>query len=505
MGGGESHHHRGTVSGGPAKRLGVVILLVALCFCAVCAKVLYDGRRVAWDRATDIAAGFVATIESEIARNIESYDLSLQGVIENLAYPEIISVSPDLRQLLLFDRSATAKHLHAITLLDQNGIARLDSRLPFPKPVDRSKREHFQFHQDNPGAGLHVSKPFVTASGFLVTALSRRLSNPDGTFAGVVVGTIRLSYFEELFARARLGPNDNITLSRTDGTLMMRWPYRQEQIGMNVKHADLFKHLVDAPKGSFETRSVTDGVHRLFVYSKVGNLPLVIALGQSVADIYAPWWHYAGIIGLVMVMLCAVALLFAVYLAREMARRNRAETALERLASTDGLTGLLNRRAFNSAIEREWRRAAREGTSLALLMIDTDHFKRYNDLYGHQAGDALLAATGAAMLVCIRRGTDVAARYGGDEFAMLLPDTNEFGALQVAKYLRERFADACEEREIAQSGLSIGVAALAPRSGQPLTALIEAADEALYRAKGMGRNRTEAAAVEPAVQAAVAA
>jgi diguanylate cyclase (GGDEF)-like protein len=109
------------------------------------------------------------------------------------------------------------------------------------------------------------------------------------------------------------------------------------------------------------------------------------------------------------------------------------------------------------------------------------------------------------MLVSIRRGTDVAARYGGDEFAMLLPDTTEFGALQVAKDLRERFVDTCAAREIASSGLSIGIAALAPRPGEPLTALIEAADEALYRAKGMGRNRTEAATTEPAALAAAAA
>lgn len=505
MGGVETDHGRGTAAGGPAKRLGAVIFLVALCFCAVCGKVLYDGRRAAWDRAGDMAAGLAATIESEIARNIESYDLSLQGVIENLAYAEIVSVSPELRQLVLFDRSATAKHLHAITLLDQDGIVRLDSRTPFAKPINRAGREFFQFHKANPGAGLHVSEPFVTTSGVLVTALSRRLSNPDGTFAGVVVGTVRLSYFEELFARARLGPNDNITLSRTDGTLLMRWPYRQEQIGMSVKHADLYRRLADTPKGSFETHSVTDGVRRLFVYSRIGDLPLVIAVGQSVADIYAPWRQYAMIIGVVMVVLCAVTLLFAVYLAHEMGRRNRAETALERLASTDGLTGLLNRRAFNAAIEREWRRAARDGSPLALLMIDVDHFKRYNDLYGHQAGDTVLAATGAAMLLCIRRGTDVAARYGGDEFVMLLPDTTQFGALQVAKYLRERFADGCAAREVALSGLSIGVAAFVPQVGQPLAALIEASDEALYHAKAMGRNRTEAAVMEPAPKTAAAA
>ena len=104
----------------PVKRLVATIFVVAICFCAICGKVLLDARRAAWDRATQTASSLVATIESELVRNIESYDLSLRAVIDNLAYPEITTVSPELRQLVLFDRSATAKHLDAIVLLDQN-------------------------------------------------------------------------------------------------------------------------------------------------------------------------------------------------------------------------------------------------------------------------------------------------------------------------------------------------------------------------------------------------
>ena len=127
----------------PAKRLAAVIFVVALCFCAICGKVLLDARHAAWERADEMAVGLVSTITSEIARNIESYDLSLQAVIENLAYPEIVSISPKLRQRVLFDRSAAAKHLHAIAFVDENGIVRLDSRTPFPEPVSRANTQDF--------------------------------------------------------------------------------------------------------------------------------------------------------------------------------------------------------------------------------------------------------------------------------------------------------------------------------------------------------------------------
>ena len=481
-------------AGRPVKRLAVAIFVVVVGFCAICGKVLLDARHAAWERAGEVAAGVVSTVTSEIARNIESYDLSLQAVIEGLAYPEIVDVSPALRQRLLFDRSAAAKHLHAITFLDENGIVRLDSRTPSPRPINRSEREYFQHHKANKASGLHVSKPFVTvrASNHVI-ALSRRLSNPDGSFAGVVVGTIRLSYFEDLFKAAVTGPNENVSLFRTDGTMLMRWPYELAIIGRDMKHAGLFKHLAHARSGRFESYAVADGIYRLYAYKQIGDLPLVVSVGQSIVDVYEPWRRYASVIGLMVVFLCGVSVTFAFYLAREMRRRNEAERNLEMLAATDPLTGLFNRRNYSRGLEREWRRALREDGSLALLMIDADHFKSYNERYGHQGGDKLLQAIGTAMIQTVRRGTDVAARYGGDEFAILLPGATAEGAAQVAEAMRARLAVICAESSIADPGLSIGVASAMPQQAKSLGVLIAAADRALYRAKELGRDRIEIA------------
>ena len=113
--------------------------------------------------------------------------------------------------------------------------------------MSRADRDFFQFHKTHKTSGIHVSKPFIAPTiGTHIVALSRRVSNPDGSFAGVVVGTIRLAYFEELFKGAVLRANENVSLFRTDGTLLMRWPYTPGMIGSDMKRAEIFKHLQKA-------------------------------------------------------------------------------------------------------------------------------------------------------------------------------------------------------------------------------------------------------------------
>jgi hypothetical protein len=330
-----------------ASRLIAALLVVILCFCAICAKFLIDARSSAWQGAREMTASLVAAVELDTLLNIESFDLSLQAVVDNLKHPGIDRIDPDLRQLVLFDRSATARHLDAILVIDETGHVRFDSRTLDPKPVSRADREYFQFHKQHGEAELHVGGPIVAqTTGQRVVTLSRRLSHPDGTFAGVVVGGLRLSYFQELFKNISLGPNDNITLSSTDGTLLMRWPYKEEFIGRNYKGADLYKHLAQERTGSFETNSLTDGVHRLVEYSRIGGLPLVVGVGRSTTDIFADWRQYAVSIGLLVTALW----IMVIYLILEIRQRGEAEISLAVLAATDELTGLANRRKFNETL-----------------------------------------------------------------------------------------------------------------------------------------------------------
>jgi diguanylate cyclase (GGDEF)-like protein len=482
------------------RRLIAAVFLLVVCFSAICVKILLDARQATWERAAEAASSLVVALESDIARNFESYDLSIQGVMDNLQYPGLAQLSPDLRQLVLFDRSSTARHLDSLAVLDQDGIVLYDSRTAAPAHVDRSGREYFKLHKNTALTGLFISHPITARSdGTPVIALSRRLSNPDGSFAGVVVGSLKLSYFENLFKNAALGPNGNISLFHDDGTVIMRWPGPSGFVGRSFKSADIFKHSATAHDGRFESRSAADGTERLFVFSRIGELPLLLSVGQPTDDIYKDWQRYAVFMGLLITVLCALAGTLTWYLAREMRRRAIAERKLSVLATTDGLTGLFNRRHFNASIHREWRHALREQAPLALMMIDADHFKSYNDLHGHQAGDKLLQTVAAAMFRSVRRPSDTAARYGGDEFAVLLPATTADGAAVVADNIRACFDMLRAEHDVPAANVSIGIACRVPSAGETFGDLLAAADGALYRAKENGRNRTEIAP-EPLVK-----
>ncbi len=184
----------------------------------------------------------------------------------------------------------------------------------------------------------------------------------------------------------------------------------------------------------------------------------------------------------------------------EQRRRNeqalgQANAELVALASTDALTGLPNRRQFDATLQKEWYRALRDGAPLGLLVIDVDHFKSINDLYGHQVGDRFLTRVAAAIRDSVRRAGDLAARFGGEEFAVVLPGTAVGGGLEIAETIRRAVA-ATDFGDIVPKGhsisVSIGVAASVPMGGAGATGLVQAADAALYQAKRNGRNRVEA-------------
>jgi len=172
-----------------------------------------------------------------------------------------------------------------------------------------------------------------------------------------------------------------------------------------------------------------------------------------------------------------------------------------RLAFTDGLTGIANRRLFDETFAREWARGVRERTSIAILMLDLDFFKAYNDGYGHQAGDDCLARVAAALSACIKRPGDAIARYGGEEFVALLPDTSLEGAISIAEELRAAVAAlaiAHQGSSLGHVSVSVGAAAAIPERADGAPALLHAADDRLYRAKLGGRNRVYAEGYESA-------
>jgi diguanylate cyclase (GGDEF)-like protein len=179
-------------------------------------------------------------------------------------------------------------------------------------------------------------------------------------------------------------------------------------------------------------------------------------------------------------------------LSQELARAN---SELQKLADADGLTGLANRRTLDNYLEREVARAIREAHPISVIMIDLDHFKAYNDHYGHLAGDNCLKQIAAVLRREIKRPGDLVGRYGGEEFCAVLPDTGHEGVRHIAEHIRHEV----KKLAIPHSGngkrkvvtLSLGVVTHIPDPSFPVTRLLSDADKALYHAKQSGRNRVE--------------
>jgi len=185
-------------------------------------------------------------------------------------------------------------------------------------------------------------------------------------------------------------------------------------------------------------------------------------------------------------------------LSEELARKNR---QLQLLARMDGLTGLANRRFLDETLDAEVRRAQRCGTPLSLIMCDIDFFKRYNDRYGHQAGDDALRRIGGLLQRLFQRGSDFPCRYGGEEFAIILPETDAEQASHLAEHLRRSMCEEALPHAFSDVAgcvtLSVGVVSAPASEGRTAQWFIGQADAALYRSKDAGRNLTTAVAFDP--------
>jgi diguanylate cyclase (GGDEF)-like protein len=446
---------------------------------------MLDMRRGAEDLARQTLENLASGIDADFSRNFEIYDLSLRSVASNMGLPEIDDLAAPVRHLILFDHAATARHFGAIQIFDAQGRLTGDASTLDPVPENRSDEEYFQVHRDYPDAGLFVSRPMLHRGAFAIV-LSRRITGADGRFLGVVAGSIRFSYFHDLFGRLHLDPEDIITVFRHDGTVIMRTPFDLDVIGKNFSQVPGLSRVLSEPGGAYSRPSVVDNIPRLFVWRSSG--PLVVQVGKPWANIHGLWRVEATRIGCLMMALISFMLCVTMFLAREIGRRAQAEERLEELATTDALTGLKNRRKFDDAIDAEWRRAERQKMPLALLLVDADHFKSYNDTYGHQAGDEVLIGIAICISDALRRAGDCAARYGGEEFAVLLPGLSGADALAVAEAIRLKVLQWSGGPNA--TTVSIGVAAMTPETSMERSELVRAADEALYAAKAGGRNRS---------------
>lgn len=469
---------------------GIVLLLFSW---GLSTLLLIDARRDALDHAIENAHNLMLLIERDIARNIELYDLSLQNVVDGIADPELMTLPPRQRHRLLFDRASTGAYLGSIFVMDPHGNIVIDSSMSPPRQGNFADRDYFQVQRNGLVRGLYISKPYASRlrGGALTIALSRRITLPDGSFGGVVVGTLSIDYFRALLDGIEVGKHGSAAIIEENGTLVCRLPYDPRVVGLDLHAAPIFIESQRRRQGAVTGTGAIDGVRRVYVYKHLAGLPLLVDVAPAEVDIYGPWRHRAIWTVVLMSLFTGFIAWGSLALSRELKRRQIAEAKLYRLARTDSLTGVDNRGTFDAVLATEARRASRSGRPLSVLFVDVDHFKAFNDYYGHLAGDDVLRRVAQCASRCLRRDSDHIARYGGEEFVVTLPETDAHGAATVAECIRRAIAAldiAHVKSPYGRVTASIGTATAANGRTNAAT-LLRLDDEALYRAKSGGRNR----------------
>ncbi len=434
--------------------------------------------------------------------------LLLLGLVERLETEGSGPAQIQRLSTLINRQQPLMPQLSGVTIYDQQGRWLMSSNRPIPAGANSTDRAYFIHHRDDPSREIFIGPPIVSRSNQeWVMTISRRFNDAQGTFAGVVAVTLGIENFLRLFGKIDVGQDGAIGLSHTDGTLLARYPFREQDMGRNFSTSPIYaKYLVDQSVGTASFTSSLDGVERLYAFRQSDRLPLITTVALGKREALAAWRTEALLSAVVVAGLLGLTGLIGWFLILDIRRRTEAEDQLretqqqllasngqlELLAMKDALTGLANRRCFDESLAREALRAKREGTTLALLMIDIDYFKRFNDAYGHVAGDACLQTVSRIFEACVRRPSDLVARYGGEEMGIIMPDTDRDGAAVVALLI----LDLLKQENILHSTspfgrltASIGIATATGVQLEDLQGLIEVADQALYRAKAAGRNQ----------------
>lgn len=384
---------------------------------------------------------------------IKKADTVLVGMVERVEQDGTGPAEVARLRRVLSMRVAELPQLDGLHIYDKDGNWVANSRSTPPENLNNAGREYFVYHRTHADRGPHIGIPVKSrTSGRLLVPVSRRINHADGSFAGVALATIRVDFFSRFYGSLDIGQVGAVALVLENGTMMTRRPYSPEMVGRNMLETELFRaYTAQGPVGMAFIKSAQDGVTRLNSFRRLANYPLFVSAALSKDEILANWWretlwHSGGVL-----LLTLIVGFIGWRLVRQFQLQTRTEAELRQardaletlnktlntLAMEDGLTGLANRRQFDVALDSEYSRAARTASTLALIMMDVDCFKQYNDIYGHAAGDECLQTIGRTIArVASRRPGDLAARYGGEELAVLLPNTDVAGAVMLAERIR---------------------------------------------------------------------
>lgn len=487
----------------------VFVALVCLSLVATDAWLIWKARGVQLRDAQIETSNLASALARQAADSLKKADTVLLDLVERL---QVDGTGPaQLQRLngLMRQHVFGQAELHGLFAYDRDGNWLVTSFGTIPEGANNADREYFIFHRTHPDDhGPHIGPPIRSrTNNQWIIPVSRRVEDAQGNFAGVALATISVEYLRQFYDTFDIRDNGSINLVLNSGIMLLRSPYSESAIGSDISQGQIFQRLLpQSPAGTAMLPSLIDGVERLFSYRQVQGYPLVVVAALAKQDILADWRADTARQLVVISLLASLLWLLGFYLIRLIKQGQKTEAELlatrdalrafnlrlEKQTLEDELTQLANRRRFIRALDDEFARALRYQRPLALVLLDVDYFKQYNDIYGHSAGDACLRAVAKAIRGGQKRPADLAVRYGGEEFCLLLPETDAAGALQVAEQVRA----AVEALAIVHAGcpwlrvsLSAGVHVLTPQAGDGPEGLIKGADKALYAAKAAGRDR----------------
>ncbi|MBW5416387.1 sensor domain-containing diguanylate cyclase [Pseudomonas sp. MAG002Y] len=495
-------------------RLRRVFIAFSVCFTlglvSVVSLQLFRSYEATLRAAETNAANLVKSMAQHAYDIYEDLDLASYGIVERLEWDNFgagLSGDDVTRLKRLFKRQvAQMNQVHGFFVYDKDGNWIVTDKDDYPASINNSDRDYFIYHKTFMDRAIRIGTPLRSRStGDLVVPVSRRINNPDNSFAGVFLITVNIEYFNQYYADFHLGPRDIISQALRSGEVISRLPYSEKNINYSLSKGEVYsKYLLQSPSGVARIRSVVDGIDRIQGYQALERYPVVVQVGLSRRDVLAAWITevviYTGGLLVMLAVLFAMGLLVLRYMRLDQEHQLELATAyeaVEKLAMEDGLTGLSNRRHFDVMLPVELNRAKRQGYPVGLIMLDVDFFKNFNDRYGHQMGDLCLQAVAQVVQKSVRRAGDLVARYGGEEIVILLPNTDEPGTHQIAMSIVEGIRALNIEHLDSPLGrvtASIGyhVVGCDGFAYSPTEAL-GLADQNLYEAKGLGRNRVHPA------------
>ena len=476
---------------------------------------LLDDRHQHMNRAQLAAHDLGSTLAISIAGSLENIDLTLQSAADQIALSRAVSggagVSANQALQKLQQRVPS---LLMLAITDASGLVTNSSKQDVLDMVTVADRDYFLTLKNTESTSMVISHPTqgrISKRWTLICA--RRINLAHGAFGGMVFATVDLDgYLDRLSGgQIKLSTDDIFLLRDDDGNAIIRYAQGHQDMdvmGTRFSSENLARlEKSHAQSGVYVSSFSADHIERIYYYQRIKGRPMNLVVGISVKDALAEWQMQSNKSWLVTGSFLLVILLagYLIYHSRQrqiqafakmqymQVQLEQSNLELERLSTTDGLTGLSNRRKFDEVGPHEWMRAMRNREPLAVAMLDVDFFKIYNDRYGHQAGDQCLARIAGALSKGLRDGSDFIARYGGEEFVILLPGQNAHDAYEVLERLRADIEALAIPHEGSTAAsvitFSAGYAAVIPEPGITLENLLEQADQSLYAAKRRGKNQ----------------